>query len=214
MGRLGSRSRRPARRRWPGADRRRGGRAGAPSGPPRWRRRRTRAAFAACRDVSVATRTPARRWLEHERAAAGRRRPRSRWRPSRRLASARPNRRRVVDVQLEHGLALGHLVARLGQAARRPATALTGSSLRARPAPSRQAATPTPRASRRVDVPGAAAATTVRRRRRRAAAASGSPPWAAIISLPDRPGRGRRRAPRRGRRRRRPAPASPGPARA
>ena len=61
-----------------------------------------------------------------------------------------------------------------------PAPAWTGSSLRARPAPSRQAARPTAIASSRVSTPVRGAVTTcVSLAAGRAA--SGSPPWAAII---------------------------------
>ena len=62
-----------------------------------------------------------------------------------------------------------------------PAAWFTSSSLRARPAPSRQAATPTARASSRRSQPACAAVTTWLCRAR-GSGASGSPPWAAIIS--------------------------------
>ena len=62
-----------------------------------------------------------------------------------------------------------------------PATAWTGSSLRARPAPRRQAATPTARASKAVRTPSAGAV-TVSVSGARGRGASGSPPWREIMS--------------------------------
>ena len=91
-----------------------------------------------------------------------------------------------------------------------PAPAETGSSLRARPAPSRQAATPTARASET----GQYARWRGSWSRRAASRATGSrgiagsPPWAADHRPPRRPWPGRRQAPRRGSASASPAPAS------
>ena len=62
-----------------------------------------------------------------------------------------------------------------------PAASETGSSFRARPAPSRQAHTPTARASRRVNTP-VRSARTYSTSGAVAIGASGSPPWAHTIS--------------------------------
>ena len=76
---------------------------------------------------------------------------RRRTRP-RATSRARSNRLGLVGEQREQRLALVHRRRRGARARRRPAPAWTASSLRARPAPSRQAARPTAIASSRVSV--------------------------------------------------------------
>ena len=127
-------------------------------------------------------------------------------------SSARGMRVGVVGVQLQQRLTRGHPLPHARPSSTTPAAADTGSSLRARPAPSRQAATPRAKASSRVSVPPAGAVTTcvsagLRQRRVRVPALGGDHPRAR------RPSPGRRPARRRGRRpRARPRRASPGPA--
>ena len=94
--------------------------------------------------------------VDDERAGLGSARGRSRGArrvPPRRRRSGRRRRRAARATA-----GPGHLVADLGQATM-PAVALTGSSLRARPAPRRQAATPTALASRRRTKPAVGAGT-------------------------------------------------------
>ncbi len=87
----------------------------------------------------------------------------------------------VVGVQRQQRFTGAHGVARLGVHDRHRHAACTGSSLRARPAPSRQAATPTARASSRSRTPDASATTSCRSRAV-GSDASGSPPCAAIMA--------------------------------
>ena len=98
----------------------------------------------------------------------------------RRLGPAEPGF--VVGQEFGQRLALLDPLPRLGQADARPAAGLTGSSLTARPAPSRQAATPTARASSRCSQPILGAGSTGLRCRAAGSGASGSPPWARIIA--------------------------------
>ena len=86
----------------------------------------------------------------------------------------------VVGLQLQQRLARRSPAPPRPAVQTTPAAADTGSSLRARPAPSRQAATPSEKASSRVSVPVAGAVTTCVSAGV-GSGASGSPPWAAII---------------------------------
>ena len=86
-----------------------------------------------------------------------------------------------VGVQLQQRLPRRDLVARTRPADAPRPPACTACSLRARPAPSRQAATPTASASQRPTHAGALREHVLDVRAQRAAAPSGSPPCAAII---------------------------------
>ena len=138
--------------------------------------------------------------------------PRRSHRPGQRGGRARPNRAASSAQQLQQRLAPLDPLARLGQADARRPPALTGSSLRARPAPSRQAATPTARASRPLQP-------AIAGRRQRPPCACGPRAAARPGRRPGRrpsparsPAPARRPAPPPGRRRSPPARASPGPA--
>ena len=139
-----SRSRRPAPRWSPAAARRRGGRAAAP-----WGRPGSPPGSQPWRPLSQTSRRRAGRPIR-SRTTGGRGSGGSSpisMAPSR-AASARAEPAGLVGPQLQHGLARATGSPGLARH-RTPAAALTGSSLRARPAPSRQAATPTARASSR-----------------------------------------------------------------